>query len=44
LEERKRQVRAEGELAGTRLMMPMMVLFALVLMIIMVPSLMAFGI
>ena len=44
LEERKRQVRSEGGLAGTRLMMPMMVLFALVLMIIMVPSLMSFGI
>lgn len=44
LEERRRQVRSEGELAGTRLMMPMMVLFALVLMIIMVPSLMSFGI
>lgn len=44
LEERRRQVRSEGELAGTKLMMPMMVLFALVLMIIMVPSLMSFGI
>ncbi|MGN0357377.1 MAG: hypothetical protein ACI4E0_06115 [Blautia sp.] len=44
LEERKRQIRSEGELAGTRLMAPMMVLFALVLMIIMVPSLMSFGI
>lgn len=44
LEERRRQIRAEGELAGTKLMAPMMVLFALVLMIIMVPSLMSFGI
>lgn len=44
LEERRRQVRAEGELAGTKLMMPMMMLFALVLMIIMVPALMSFGI
>lgn len=43
LEERRRQARAEGEAAGTRLMMPMMVLFALVLMIIMVPSLMTFS-
>lgn len=43
LEERRRQARAEGEVAGTRLMMPMMVLFALVLVIIMVPSLMTFS-
>lgn len=43
LEERRRQVRAEGEVTGARLMMPMMVLFALVLMIIMVPSLMTFS-
>lgn len=44
LEERRRQVRAEGELAGTKLMMPMMLLFAQVLIIIMVPALMSFGI
>lgn len=43
LEERRREVRAEGELAGTKLMMPMIVLFALVLLIIMVPSFMTFG-
>ena len=44
LEERRRQVRAAGELAGTKLMMPMIALFALVLMIIMVPSFMTFGV
>lgn len=44
LEERRRQIRSEGELAGTKLMMPMMLLFALVLLIIMVPALMSFGI
>lgn len=43
LEERRRQIRAAGELAGTKLMMPMMVLFALVLFIIIVPSFMTFG-
>lgn len=44
LEERRRQVRSAGELAGTKLMMPMIALFALVLMIIMVPSFMTFGV
>lgn len=44
LEERRRQIRAAGELAGTKLMMPMMILFALVLIIIMVPSFMTFGV
>lgn len=43
LEERRRQVKAAGEVAGTKLMMPMIALFALVLLIIMVPSFMTFG-
>lgn len=44
LEERRRQIRSDGELAGTKLMMPMMILFALVLFIIIVPSFMTFGV
>lgn len=44
LEERRRQVRAAGELAGTKLMMPMIILFGLVLLIIMVPSFLSFGV
>ena len=44
LEERRRQIRASGELAGTKLMMPMVVLFSLVLVIIIVPSFMTFGV
>lgn len=44
LEERRRQIRASGELAGTKLMMPMVALFSLVLVIIIVPSFMTFGV
>ena len=43
MEDRKRQIRAEGELAGTKLMMPMIVLFALVMAIILVPAFMSFN-
>lgn len=43
LDDRRRSIRIEGELAGTKLMMPMMLLFAMVLMIIMVPSFMSFS-
>lgn len=43
LDDRRRSVRAEGELAGTKLLMPMMLLFGLVLVIIMVPSFMSFS-
>lgn len=43
LEHRKQEIKAAGEVAGIKLMMPMMVLFTLVMMIIMVPSFMSFG-
>lgn len=38
LEDRQRTIRAEGELAGTKLLLPMVLLFAMVLIIIMVPA------
>lgn len=41
---RKRQIRAAGETAGSKLMLPMIVLFILVMMIIMVPAFMSFSI
>lgn len=43
-EARKRQIRAAGETAGSKLMMPMIVLFILVMIIIMVPAFMSFSI
>ena len=43
-EARKRQIRAAGEVAGSKLMMPMIVLFILVMIIIMVPAFMSFSI
>lgn len=43
-EARKRQIRAAGEAAGSKLMMPMIVLFILVMIIIMVPAFMSFSI
>ena len=43
-ETRKRQIRAAGETAGSKLMMPMIVLFILVMIIIMVPAFMSFSI
>lgn len=40
---RKRQIRAAGESAGSKLMMPMILLFILVMIIIMVPAFMSFS-
>lgn len=44
LEHRKQEIKAAGEVAGMKLLMPMMLLFGLVMIMIMVPSFMAFGI
>lgn len=43
MEEASRQIKRKGEIAGTRLMFPMILLFALVMAIILVPSLMSFS-
>lgn len=40
---RKRQIRSAGESAGSKLMMPMIALFMMVLLIIMVPAFMSFS-
>ena len=42
-EERKAAARKAGETAGTRLLLPMMLMLAVVMLIIMVPAFMSFG-
>lgn len=42
IEEQKKQVRRQGEEAGTKLLFPMLLLFVLILIVVMVPALQSF--
>ena len=41
-EERRRRARAEGEKAGTRLLLPMMMMLGIVFLLVLIPAFMSF--